>query len=130
MQDDNGRVGRQDEVVKGENMKTQIIVYPEATGTHNGKAYKGITIAINGKTKGIARAYLPDTYNGYKGERVALAKMEIKRSRARVTELNHQNRHIIADLHVNFEWLDRISRKIEEEETKQAKYRQELKEDV
>lgn len=128
MQDDNGTDGKK--MVKGEFMKTQVIAYPEATGTHNGREYKGITIAISGKAKGISRAYLPDAYDEDKGERVAVAKMEIKRSRAKVTDLNAMMRNAWKNLYAIMDDIETMGRKVEKEETKQANYRQSLKDEV
>ena len=111
-------------------MNMQVISYPEATGTHNGKAYKGITIAIQGKTKGIARAYLPDEFDEDKGERVALTKMYLKLSKARVTYLNELTRINWKHMYSVMDELEAIGRRIEKEETKQANLRQAIKDEI
>lgn len=59
-------------------MKTNFIVKPEAEGTHNGKAYRGLVVATMGKEKAIAFSYLPDVFDEDFGKSLAELKLKQK----------------------------------------------------
>lgn len=81
-----------------ESMNINFIVKPEATGTFNGREYKGIVIANVGKTKGVQRTYLPDVFNESDGKAMAEYRLRRKMSRKKeirlTKEFNDINRMI------------------------------------
>jgi len=63
-------------------MKTQFIVQPEAEGvTDTGRRFKGVVVALGAGEKGIARCYIPDTFNPDRGREIAETRLRIKLAR-------------------------------------------------
>lgn len=76
-------------------MNATIIVKREATGTHNGKEFKGIVIAVLGKKKGIARAYLPDVFDEFCGTCLAVNKLRCKVQKEKIVGLCRGQRELV-----------------------------------
>ena len=102
-------------------MKTQFIVQPEAEGvTDTGRRFKGVVVALGAGEKGIARCYIPDTFNPDKGREIAETRLRIKLAREAEKEAC-EDYDMLMNAHARIndardKAFDRAMRKVERQE--------------
>lgn len=100
-------------------MNIQFIVKPEATGTYNGRTYKGLVVATLGKKKGTAHTYLPDSFDLAKGQAIATYRLHSKLSKAKETRLKDEFRQVDKRICMLMDRMEVLSGRIEKEVSKQ-----------